>query len=496
MGRRVPDRLHAVSCCFPTLEDLRGYEERRPEAMARLGSGYPRFVVHPLVRALGHEVSRRLGLGESRLWLCCSRKAALDLQRHLGSTEAHLVELEGVFGVSHPEDGPTSARAKLFLQHTGRFLPSREAEDVLYRLGLLDLVEPEVSFSGDAEADCWRHLAPLFEGAGREDAFFVSTGMNAVYSAFSAVNALQVGRGRDLWVQLGWLYVDTIAIMRKFSGGPDRHLRVLRVDDRAELERVFAAQGSRIAGVIAEVPTNPLIQTPDVNFLRELADKHGALLILDPTVASAFSVDLFPYADVLVCSLTKYAAHEGDVIAGLVVVNPRRAQAAELRAKVAAVHEPVYARELARLAVQMPQAAAVTGKIESNLKSLVAFLEKRPEVGQIFWSRAEPCARAFEQVARNAGVCGGMLSFELKVPMEPFHDAVCLAKGPSFGMQTTLLTPFIWLAHYDLVTTEDGRAELAENGINPDLIRLSVGVEPVGEIIAVLEQALRVAAER
>ena len=57
-------------------------------------------------------------------------------------------------------------------------------------------------------------------------------------------------------------------------------------------------------------------------------------------------------------------------------------------------------------------------------------------------------------------------------------------------MKTTLICPFMYLAHYDLVTTPEGRAELAASGIDPDLLRLCVGMEPVEEIIAALQAAL------
>jgi cystathionine gamma-synthase len=57
-------------------------------------------------------------------------------------------------------------------------------------------------------------------------------------------------------------------------------------------------------------------------------------------------------------------------------------------------------------------------------------------------------------------------------------------------MRNSLLSPFIYIAHYDLVKTVAGRAELAAGGIEPDLLRLSVGAEPVEDIIAALAEAL------
>jgi cystathionine gamma-synthase len=83
-----------------------------------------------------------------------------------------------------------------------------------------------------------------------------------------------------------------------------------------------------------------------------------------------------------------------------------------------------------------------------------------------------------------------MLSFTLKTPLAEFYDAVRLPKGPSFGMKNSLISPFIYIAHYDLVKNAAGRAELAANGIDPELLRLSIGSEPVEDIIAALAEAL------
>jgi cystathionine gamma-synthase len=83
-----------------------------------------------------------------------------------------------------------------------------------------------------------------------------------------------------------------------------------------------------------------------------------------------------------------------------------------------------------------------------------------------------------------------MISFSLWTPLEPFYNRLRLPKGPSFGMKATLICPFMYLAHYDLVTTPAGRAELAASGIDPDLLRLCVGTEPAEEIIAALAEAL------
>ena len=83
-----------------------------------------------------------------------------------------------------------------------------------------------------------------------------------------------------------------------------------------------------------------------------------------------------------------------------------------------------------------------------------------------------------------------MISFVLKLDLATFYDRLLLAKGPSFGMTQTLACPFMYLAHYDLISTESGRAYLDQAGINAELIRFSIGAEPADEIIEALDYAL------
>jgi cystathionine gamma-synthase len=107
------------------------------------------------------------------------------------------------------------------------------------------------------------------------------------------------------------------------------------------------------------------------------------------------------------------------------------------------------------------------------------------------WALEAASRDNYLRVARSPGATGGMVSFALRGRLDAFYDRLRLPKGPSFGMRTTLICPFMYLAHYDLVTSEAGRAELSANGLDPDLLRLSVGTEPAEEIIGALDEALR-----
>jgi cystathionine gamma-synthase len=490
LGQRIPGSLHAVSCSLPTMRAVRGYEEKDPAITRHLTSGYPRFVLHPLLHELAADWSKRHDLAGHTLWLVSSATMAGRLAAHLGSAQVTRIAEGGLHGVAHPVAPELAARAKVFLQNVGGFLSSRAAEDELVRRGLRPAAEPEECFRGDAAAEVRRVLRPAFPGIADDQLLPSNCGMNAIDSAFRAVTELQATRGRTVWIQLGWLYLDTIAILQKFTRTPGDYVRVRDVFDLAGLEKILAAHAGRVAGIVAEVPTNPLIQTPNVPALAALARRHGALVILDPTIASAFDLDVLAHADVVSTSLTKYAGSAGDLTAGLVVVNPAAPDADRLRSLVAGKIEPLYARDLARLATEIGQAPAVLARIHASVPAVAAFLEQHPAVRDVFWALHPASRDNYRALARSPDAVGGMITFTLRGSLEKFYDRLRLPKGPSFGMTTTLICPFMYLAHYDLVSTAAGRAALEADGLNPDLLRLSIGTEPTEDIIATLAEAL------
>lgn len=494
LGHRIPASPHAVSCSLPTMRAVRGYEEKSPEVTRHLTSGYPRFVVHPFTKQLAaHWIATTLALAGRTLWLTTSAAMADLLLAHLGDPAAFRFSAAGVHGLSHPAAADAlAARAKTFLQNLGGFLSSREAEDHLFRLGLLAAPHVEPTFAGDAAAEVRRHLRAVLPAATDADILLAPCGMNAIWAAFRAAAELQAARGRTVWLQLGWLYLDTIAILKRFTAAPLDYVYLRDVFDLAAIERIFIQHGKRIAGVVAEVPTNPLIQTPDLPALAALCRRHGVLLLVDPSISSVFNLDVLPHADVVVSSLTKYTGSDGDLTAGLAAINPAATDAAELRRRIAAAIEPVYPRDLARLAAQIGDTGAVLTRIHAGTARVVAFLQGHPAVGEVFWAHS-PASRAhYDRLARRPDATGGMITFTLKKlgALEHFYDRLNLPKGPSFGMKTTLICPFMYLAHYDLVTTPAGLAELSASKLDPDLLRLCIGIEPVEEIIASMSEAL------
>ncbi|HRE81904.1 MAG TPA: PLP-dependent transferase [Opitutaceae bacterium] len=490
LGQRIPAKLHGVSCSLPTMRAVIGYEEKDPAIVQHLSSGYPRFVQHPILKRAGAYLLKHRGLEDHYLWLTSSLRSAEALRQWLAPEVATVVSHQGLHGVAVPLEGNGVSRAKTWLQHTGALASSRAAEDFLVRVGEQPAAEPEETYSGDSRKRILTYLSEAYAPATEDDLFLANSGMNAIWAAYRAVSALQAPRGRRVWVQLGWLYLDTIAILQKFSGGAENYVLHSNVFDLEGLKRLFAARGHEIAGVITEVPTNPLLQTPDLAAVYELCRAAGALLVVDPTVVSPLNINVLPHADLVVNSLTKYTASEGDVLFGAVVLRPGCDDAVYLRAQLARELEPIYSRDLMRLAAQISDTAAVVQKTNETAARVVTFLESHPRIASLYWSLRAESAENYERLARGRDRIGSMVSFTVKGPLSAFYDRLRLPKGPSFGMKTSLLCPFIYLAHYDLVTSVEGQKILAANDLSPELLRLSVGCEPAEDIIAALAEAL------
>jgi cystathionine gamma-synthase len=314
--------------------------------------------------------------------------------------------------------------------------------------------------------------------------------MTAFYTVFNAVRAAQRARGRHRWLQLGWQYVDTTEVLKKFLNPGEQWHFWPDVFDLAGLEAFFQEHGAKIAGVVAEFPTNPLLQAGDLPGLQALCNKHGAVLLVDPTLASPRVVNVLPHSDVVINSLTKFAANEGDVMAGAVVFNPQSPWAKALRGTVASALPPHYPRDLARLAAQIDGYAPMVEKASISAARLIDFLRGHPAVKAVYWPGEGRSRDNFARLARGSYTTGGVFSFSLRGDLARFYDRVRVVKGPSFGVNFTLICPFMYLAHYDLVNQAAGRQQLAALGLDPELIRVSVGTEPYEQIEAAFLAAL------
>ncbi|MEY3548832.1 MAG: hypothetical protein RLZZ552_1200 [Verrucomicrobiota bacterium] len=476
LGATLPDSPHATVVCLPTLADVESYERKEARVWKLLRSGYPRFVRNALVARAAQEAARRLGRA-GELFPLVSAESARRLAAHVGA-ELTSLDAVGDWWLAVTPAGDAALRLAKMVQHTGTLISSRQAEAWL---------AGEAPADGAAAAATIRAaLAPYLAGVPSSDILIASAGMNAVDAGLAAVEAVQRPCGRTDWIQLGWLYVDSTRLFEKARDA--RHHFVPDVRDLAAVERLLAT--GAVAGVLTEIPNNPQLETADLPALRALCDQHGAKLLLDPSSVGLASVDVLPYADVLVSSLTKYAGSEGDVMAGVLAIDPRRPDAAAMLAAARARLAPLHPLDLRALAAQVGRLEEVTRRLSANAAELARRLAAHPAVARVRTADQGPTAANYLRVRRPGAGAGALITLELRGDMRAVYDRLAVGKGPSFGLRYTLAAPFLWLAHFDEVTTEQGRAGLRAAGLDPDLLRLSVGLEPIEEIWAVFDDAL------
>lgn len=486
LGLSLPsDTPHAVSVSLPRLADVIGYETGNPETWKHLTQGYPRFVAHPFVKCVEEWFRQKYGWENEIVALLADARAAMWLGEFVGNA-GKIVEENGVTAVVFPTSTETAARAKAFVQHTGCGLSSRRAEDFLFAVGIANERFAETTFDGDAYESLTTDIARLY-GAPSKNVTLANFGMSAAYAAFRAINAIQQPKKRTRWLQLGWLYVDTIRILERFSAVP---LVLHDVADTAGIEKVFREYGHELAGVITELPTNPLVATVDLPRLHALAKQHDVALIADTTLGTPVVLDALPHLDIAVESLTKFACGRGDAVGGAAIVNPASPFADELRATISNFTTPIYARDVGRLALSIQTYETRVKTISKNTTALIHELEQIPTITKIHHARGGPTAANFAALARSSELTAGVISLEFARPFADVYDRLELPKGPSFGTEFTLTMPYLYLAHYELVSTADGRAELAASGINPELLRISVGLEDPHEIAEKIRAAV------
>lgn len=469
LGRPIPASAHAVSVALPRWQDVVGYEEKRPEVIERLSSGYPRFVVHALVKQLAQRLAGDrpcLPFPSVRV----ARLAAEFVRRNSGEG-AELVSGNGVNGVA-VSTAAAEAALRGFWQHAGLIISSREAE--------AHLASRAASPDGEAARRALRgQLAGLYECA-ESDVLLGPTGMASVFSALRALNRRAPGLRT---AQLGFPYVDTLKLQEKVGHGP------VLIHDVSEAEGKLAnvLQKEKLGAVFCEIPGNPLLTSPDLPRLSALLRQHGIPLIVDDVVATPVNVNLAPYADLIITSLTKFFLGSGDAMGGALVCNPRSLLYNELKSFVRKEHEELLWGDDALVLEEGGRDFVSRMKRHNENGLLIAErLRGHPAIERVWYPKWES-AEAYESVRRPEGGWGALLSFVPKHAKETaprIYDALRICKGPSLGTVFTLACPFTLLAHYQ-------ELDWAEScGVSRYLIRLSVGLEDPEQIWKRLESAL------
>lgn len=469
LGRPLPEDPHAVSVSLPKWADVVGYEEGKPEVLSALSCGYPRFVYHELYRELCARYACAAG---ERVLVFPSLAVARKCVAYAGAGRAEETG-DGVALAVLPEG--LAGKGREFWQHAGMIVSSRRAEEILKGVKARP-VSKGAGPAPDAPRGELRGMVAGLHGAAAGDVFLYPSGMGAIFGAYEAVSGL----GGPRTVQLGFPYVDTLKVQQKFGAGV-----YVPYADARDLEKVEAlVKAGGIAAVFCEVPGNPLLRVIDLPRLSAILRGAGVPLVVDDTLGPPCNIDLMPFADVVVTSLTKFFSGIGNVTGGSLVLNEKSPHYAALKARVAAGHEDLlWPGDAAVLLENGRNFRARMDGINANALRLAGFLRAHPAVAEVFYPKGDA---AYEAIRRDGGGYGGLLSFTLKDPLRApeVYDRLEVAKGPSLGTEFTLASPYTLLAHYNEL--DFARA----NGVAPDLIRVSVGMEDGEGIVARFGAAL------
>ncbi|MBP7962286.1 MAG: PLP-dependent transferase [Caldilineaceae bacterium] len=323
------------------------------------------------------------------------------------------------------------------------------------------------------------------EGSGEEIvAFATASGMAAIQLALMAAGArsgLSIAVAKDC-------YGATFALVEKLWSRLGAHAILVDVYDLGRVERMLAAE--RPALLLVETISNPLLKVTDVAGLAKLCHRYGTLLLVDNTFASpALYRPLAWGADMVIHSATKYMGGHGDVMGGVVVADQRfHAALWEHLKTTGATLGPFEAWLLLRGLKTLPM--RMERQCE-NARQVADWLAQHPAVERvIFPGHAHHPQHELAAKMFGGHHFGAMISFELaggsREKVFALFDALQMIQpATSLGDLYTLILYPAHASHRAL--TPQQRAHL---GIGEGLVRLSVGIEGVEDIVDDLAQAL------
>ena len=477
---------HAVSASLPTIADVIGYEDKLSFVMRKMQSGYPRFFMNKFVQAVRDDVFEKENIPAEFFLIPVSSLHGVSLINDQLGGEIQTLSENGFDFIKIEKSSDQLAGIKSFIQNNGLIPSSRKAEDYLLSKGVLSECFVEENDSAlTAESTIRNYLADAYEVKSKDNVTLCNTGMNAVYTAFEAIKKVQSPKGRRLFVQLGWLYLDTIEIITRYSN--DKYFQITS-NNLDELESWLAIHHHEVAGIFTEVPNNPLIQCLDLLRLRRITQKYEIPVIIDATIATPFNMEVLAYADIVTDSLTKFACGHGDVMMGAIVLNPQSEIAMACGELIPGIVEKPYIRDVQRLAFTIKDYRSRVEKISYNTIALLDYLKHSSRITAIYSALNPDYLDNFLKIRKSDTAMPGLISIVFDKKLHHYYDKLRLPKGPSFGTEFTLAMPYVYLAHFDLLHNPEGRNYLERNGLKSELLRISVGTEPIDEIIRVFEE--------
>ncbi|MBV9240430.1 MAG: cystathionine gamma-synthase [Acidobacteria bacterium] len=307
----------------------------------------------------------------------------------------------------------------------------------------------------------------------------------AFASGMSAIDAtLKLVKGGDHVLLGNNTYGGTFRLFNRILSNYGIEFDVVDTTDALSLEQYFRPNTKL---VFVETPTNPVMAVTDLAAVSELAHARGAKVVCDNTFMSPyFQRPMDHGVDIVVHSTTKYLNGHSDSVGGFVAINNE--EDAEwikfVQNSIGAILSPfdsfLVLRGTKTLAVRMEAH-------DKNGRQVAAFLQEHPKVEKVYYPGLTSHPQHEIAKKQQTGF-GGMVSFEtgsLENAKKMLDNVRLCTLGESLGGVETLISHPATMTH--AAVPEDTRAKL---GITDGLVRISVGIEDVEDIIQDLDQAL------
>ena len=314
---------------------------------------------------------------------------------------------------------------------------------------------------------------------GAEDGFAFATGMAAVYSTFAAL--LNSG---DHIVSVGSVFGSTHTLFTKYF--PKWNITTSYFDiNKPETIENFIQPNTKI--LFAESPTNPAVDILDLELLGQIAKKHNLILIIDNCFATPYIQNPIKFgADLVIHSATKLIDGQGRVLGGVTVGRSDLVREIYLFSRnTGPALSPFNAWVLSKSLETLP--VRIEKHCENALK-VAEFLEMHPNVQMVKYPflKSHP---QYEVAKKQMKLGGNIVAFEVKGGIEAgrnFLDKIQLCSlSANLGDTRSIVTHPASTTHSKLLLEE----RLAVS-ITDGLVRVSVGLETVADVIADLKQAL------
>ncbi len=306
-------------------------------------------------------------------------------------------------------------------------------------------------------------------------------------SGMSAIDAIiKLLSPGDEVISTNDLYGGTYRIFTQIFENYGIKFHFIGMDDADKTEALITKNTKMLW---AETPTNPMLNIIDIEKLGQISKKHKLLFVVDNTFATPYlqrPLDLG--TDIIMHSLTKYMGGHSDVVMGAVICKDEALaeRLYTIQNSCGAVPGPMDSflvlRGIKTLHLRM-QRHCENGKVIAN------FLKNHPKVGEVYWPGFETYPN-HEVAKKQMDDFGGMVSFNLKG--NKLEDAIKVVSTTHYFTLAESLGGVESLIGHPASMTHAAipKDEREKTGVVDSLIRLSVGVEDIEDLVADLENAL------